>query len=76
MVRILSPWNFSGQWHCSQVSRAGRRSWTGEGIGRECVLNVTAKTCRSPDIFDLTNQGAPGPMWHCTQTTRECGPSW
>ena len=53
MARILSPWNFSGQWHCSQVSRAGRRSCTGDGIGRECVLKVTAYTCRSPDSFDL-----------------------
>ena len=31
----LSPWNFAGQWHCSQVSRAGRRFCTGDGIGRE-----------------------------------------
>jgi hypothetical protein len=38
----LSPWNFWGQWHCSQVSRAGRRSFTGEWIGREWVLKVTA----------------------------------
>ena len=35
MRRTLSPWNFSGQWHCSQVSRAGRRFCTGDGIGRE-----------------------------------------
>ena len=29
-----------------------------------------------PDTFDRANQEAPGPMWHCTQVTRECGPSW
>jgi hypothetical protein len=29
-----SPTNFCGQWHCSQVSRAGRRLWTGTAIGR------------------------------------------
>ena len=34
LTTILSPWNFSGQWHCSQTSRAGRRLWTGELIGR------------------------------------------
>ena len=31
----LSPWNFWGQWHVSQVSRAGRSWCTGLGIGRE-----------------------------------------
>ena len=31
----LSPTNLAGQWHCSQVSRAGLRLWTGVGIGRE-----------------------------------------
>ena len=25
---------FCGQWHSSQVSRAGRKLWTGVGIGR------------------------------------------
>ena len=29
----LSPWNFCGQWHCSQVWEAGRRCFTGDGIG-------------------------------------------
>ena len=29
-----SPTNLLGQWHCSQVSRAGRRLWTGTAIGR------------------------------------------
>ena len=29
-----SPTNLFGQWHCSQVSRAGRRLWTGTAIGR------------------------------------------
>ena len=29
-----SPANLVGQWHCSQVSRAGRRLCTGVGIGR------------------------------------------
>ena len=29
----LSPVNFWGQWQCSQVSRAGRRLSTGEGMG-------------------------------------------
>ena len=31
--RRSSPY-FCGQWHCSQVSRAGRRLWTGVGDGR------------------------------------------
>src|SRR5215208_2731883 len=75
-ARILSPWNFSGQWHCSHVSRAGRRLVTGDGIGRECVLNVTAYSCLAPDSFDRTNHGAPGPMWHWTHATRACGPPW
>src|ERR1017187_4636514 len=33
-VRRSSPY-FCGQWHCSQVSRAGRRLVTGVGIGVE-----------------------------------------
>lgn len=35
LTTSLSPWNLRGQWHCSQVSRAGRSSRTGEGMGRE-----------------------------------------
>ena len=62
MIRSLSPENFCGQWHCSQVARAGRRVWTGDGIGREYVPNTTATTCRTPSIFALTAQEAPGPM--------------
>ncbi len=34
-LRTTSPWNFSGQWHCSHTSRAGRRFCTGEAIGLE-----------------------------------------
>src|SRR5512141_2531931 len=75
-ARILSPWNFSGQWHCSHVSRAGRRLVTGEGIGRENVLSVTANTWRVPDSFDRTNHGAPEPIWHPTQGTRAWLPAW
>ena len=35
-LRMISfePWNLVGQWQTSQVSRAGRRSWTGAGMGR------------------------------------------
>ena len=33
-TRSLLPWIFSGQWHVPQVSRAGRRSATGVGMGR------------------------------------------
>ncbi|GAO04128.1 hypothetical protein PSR1_03016 [Anaeromyxobacter sp. PSR-1] len=29
-----SPTSLVGQWHCSHVSRAGRRFWTGVGMGR------------------------------------------
>ena len=35
LMMTRSPVKRCGQWHCSQVSRAGRRSWTGEGIGVE-----------------------------------------
>src|SRR5262249_13150495 len=72
-TRNLSPWNFSGQWHCSQVSRAGRRCLTGDGMGREYVPSATAKSCRVPESFERTNQDAPDPMWHSTQATREWG---
>src|SRR5512144_1666884 len=75
-TRITSPENFSGQWHCSQVSRAGRRFVTGEGIGRENVLSVTANTWRVPESFDLTNHGAPDPMWQPTHGTRAWLPAW
>src|SRR5438874_11504576 len=67
---------FCGQWHASQVSRAGRRLCTGVGIGRGYVLNVTAKTCPTPESLLLTNQDAPGPMWHLTHSTCECGEFW
>ncbi len=62
LTSSLSPVNFCGQWHCSQVSRAGRSCSTGEGIGREYVLKATAKTCRTPEILARTNHGAPEPM--------------
>ena len=75
MTTSRSPWNFCGQWHCSQVSRAGRSCSTGEGIGLEWVLKATAMTWRTPDSFDFTNHDAPGPMWHWAQPTREWGDS-
>src|ERR1017187_1122796 len=34
--------NWRGQWHCSQVSCAGRRLWIGVLIGRGYLLNATA----------------------------------
>src|SRR5512139_1877990 len=71
--RSWAPKNFAGQWHCSQVSRAGRKSLIGVGMGRENVLKVTARTWRKPLIFDLTYQLAPGPMWQEAQETRACG---
>jgi len=58
----LSPWNFNGQWHCSQVSRDGRRLSIGVGMGRGYRLKFTEITCQEPDSFERTNQGAPGPM--------------
>ena len=67
--------NFWGQWHCSHVSRAGRRVCTGEGIGREYVPKATATTCRTPSIFALTNQGRPGADVALAHATRECGES-
>ena len=73
ITRTRSSPYFCGQWHCSQVSRAGRRLWTGVGIGRSKVLKVTANTCQVPESLLFTNQLAPGPMWHCTHSTRECG---
>ncbi len=62
-------------WHCSQVSRAGRRCLTGDGIGREYVSSVTANTWRTPESFERTNQGAPGRMWQRTHPTRAWGES-
>ena len=59
-TRNLSPWNFSGQWHCSQVSRAGRRCFTGDWIGRAYVSRLTAKSCRVPESFERTNQRRRG----------------
>src|ERR1700683_3502705 len=73
-LRRSAPY-FCGQWHCSQVSRAGRRLWTGVGMGVGYECKATATTCRSPEILLFTNQPAPGPMWHCTHSTRECGES-
>ena len=46
----------------SQVSRAGRKSLIGVGIGREYVSNMTANTWRTPLILAFTNQLAPGPI--------------
>ena len=62
--------------HIWKVATGGgtpTRISTGDGIGRSCVLNVTAKTCRVPESFDWTNHEAPAPMWHSTQPMREWG---
>src|SRR5512132_2715183 len=72
-MRSRSPTNFVGQWHCSHVSRAGRRFSMGVGTGRGYRSNATAITCQVPESFDLTNQFAPGPMWHSVHATRACG---
>ena len=32
-------------------------------------------TWRTPSIFALTTQGAPGPMWQLAHAMRECGES-
>src|ERR1044071_7194719 len=72
-MRSRSSLYFCGQWQASQVSRAGRRLCTGLGIGREYVFNITANTCRTPDSLLRTNHDAPGPMWQCTHSSRECG---
>jgi len=40
------------------------------------VWNITANTCRIPESLLRTNQDSPGPMWHCTHSTRECGELW
>ena len=60
-VFCWAPKNFAGQWHCSQVSCAGRRLATGVGIGRGNRLVVTAYTWYRPLSFDRTNHPAPGP---------------
>src|ERR1035437_779086 len=73
IVLSCAPQNLLGQWHCSHVCAAGRRFFTGEGIGRGNVLKVAAYTCRKPDIFDFTYHEAPDPTWHSTQATRACG---
>ena len=65
-----------GQWHCSQVWRAGRKFSIGEWIGRLKVFKVVEMTWRRPSTLAFTNQEAPGPMWHWTQATRECGEPW
>jgi hypothetical protein len=72
VILSRSPTNFAGQWHCSQVSRAGRRLCTGDGMGRGYRPRVTEMSCQLPESFDFTNQPAPGPMWHSTQRTRAC----
>ena len=43
------------------------------GDGQDCLsrFKVVAITCQDPESFDLTNQSAPGPMWHSTHFTRE-----
>src|ERR1035438_1467794 len=66
---------FCGQWQVSQVSRAGRKLWTGAGIGRGYVFRVTAMSWLAPDSLLCTNHDAPGPIWHFTHSTRECGES-
>src|SRR5262245_31150434 len=75
-TRTRSSPYFCGQWQVSQVSRAGRRLWTGVGIGRGYRSKVTATTCQTPESLLLTNQPAPGPMWHFTHSTLECGEFW
>src|SRR5690242_3178632 len=67
---------FCGQWQVSQVSRAGRKLWTGLGMGRGYVLNVTATTCPTPDNLLRTNHDAPEPMWQVTHSSREWGEFW
>ena len=67
------PKNFAGQWHSSHVSRAGRRFSMGVGMGRGYFPVVTARTCRTPEIFAWTYQEAPCPTWQSTQLTRACG---
>ncbi len=67
------PTNLEGQWHSSQVSRAGRSAWTGVGMGRGYRSSATDTSCQLPESFDFTNQLAPEPMWHSTQATRACG---
>ena len=58
MIRSLSPENFCGQWHCSQVARAGRSVWTGDGIGREYVPKHDRHDL--PDAVDLRLDGPGG----------------
>jgi hypothetical protein len=42
-------------------------------MGVAYVWKVTASNCPTPDSLLFTNQEAPGPMWHFTHSTRECG---
>src|SRR5664279_2980566 len=72
----LSPTCLVGQWHCSQVSRAGRRLWTGLGIGVGYRCRATDTICHEPEIFDFTNQSAPGPMWQSAQRSLLCDERW
>src|SRR5450755_1740177 len=72
----LSPTCLVGQWHCSQVSRAGRRLCTGFGIGVGYRLKATDTICQEPEILDLTNQSAPGPMWQSAQRSLLCDERW
>src|SRR5512142_888422 len=70
-----APQNFSGQWHCSHVSCAGRRFSTGVGTGFGYLFAMVAYTWYAPDSFDLTYHVAPAPMWQFTHPTRACGES-
>src|SRR5579871_6235902 len=72
-TKIFCPLKCCGQWHCSQVSRAGRSAETGEGIGRGYVLKRTLNSWLVPEILALTKNDAPEPMWHSTHATRACG---
>src|SRR5664279_2330647 len=72
----LSPTCLVGQWHCSQVSRAGRRLCTGLGIGVGYRFRATDTICHDPEILDLTNQSAPGPMWQSAQRSLLCDERW
>src|SRR3990172_7416616 len=71
-----APKNFWGQWHCSQVSWAGRRFSMGVGMGRGYLLRRTAYTWYTPEILAFTYHSAPGPTWHSAHVTRAWGECW
>ena len=56
----FSPENFSGQWHCSQVSRAGRRLWTGRGNGPGVKVERHGQHLVAPREFGADKPGRPG----------------